>query len=218
MGIQWAEAQIRQAPRASVTSTPEGVPLAALPLTGQLQYPRSPMSEFLARHLPRTERVVGAYLRQSQRFAPAVQPMNERRPDYAALGHTIDYRLRLSLGHGPGEAVATGVRLVGSSLPLEGAPSPAVRTALHTVGLQLLARLQKHLDGVSLLGEDELTLLCHVAGFYEAIYRSGVFSRRRNLLAQADAHTTLQRLTASVPMYVLEDIAEQMKLAEELRG
>ncbi|MBC9731055.1 hypothetical protein [Streptomyces sp. TRM68367] len=53
-----------------------------------------------------------------------------------------------------------------------------------------------------------------MAGFYEAVYRNGVFSRRRNLLALADAHTTVDQLTAAVPAYVLEDIAEQVELAE----
>jgi hypothetical protein len=213
-GIQWAEAQVRQASRASVTSTPEGVPLAALPLTGQLQYPRSPLSVFLERHLPRADRVVGSYLHRSRGLPPPVQPMDERRPDYAALGHNIDYRLRLGLGCGPGGAVATGIRLLGSRIPVEGAPAPEVRMALHASGTQLLARLQAHLDGESLLSGEELTRLCHVAGFYEAVYRNGVFSRRRNLLALADARVTLDHLTAAVPAYVLEDIAEQMELAE----
>ncbi|MDQ0577881.1 ribosomal protein L13E [Streptomyces rishiriensis] len=214
-GIQWAEAQIRHASRATVTSTPDGVPLAALPLTGQLQYPRSPMSVFLNQHLPRPERVLGAYLDRSRGLPPAVQPMDERRPDYSALGHTIDYRLRLSLGCGPGGAVASGIRLLGSRLPIEGAPAPEVRETLHTAGTHLLARLQNHLEGGPALGEEELTRLCHVAGFYEAIYRNGVFSRRRNLLALADAHTTVDHLTAAVPAYVLEDISEQMELAEQ---
>ncbi|WP_328688168.1 UvrD-helicase domain-containing protein [Streptomyces phaeochromogenes] len=213
-GIQWAEAQIQQNPRTSVTSTPEGVPLAALPLTGQLQYPRSPMSVFLARHLPRTERVVGSYQQWSRALPPTVQPMDERRPDYAALGRTIDYRLRLALGRGLGGAVTTGVQLLGSTYPLEGAPAPDVRAALHTAGTRLLARLHAHLDGAVRLGDQELTRLCHVAGFYEAVYRNGVFARRRNLLAQADARTTLDQLTAAVPLYVLDDIAEQMELAE----
>ncbi|AZQ32186.1 hypothetical protein EJ357_00765 [Streptomyces cyaneochromogenes] len=213
-GIQWAKAQIRQASRAAVTSTPDGVPLAALPLTGQLEYPRSPMSQFLARHLPRTDRLVASYLRQSRGFAPAVQPMDERRPDYAALGRTIDYRLRLSLGCGLGGAVTTGVRLLGSTVPIQGAPPPDARRALHTAGTRLHARIQAHLEGAPRLGEEELTRLCHVAGFFEAVYRNGVFSRRRNLLAHADARTTLAHLTAAVPTYVVEDIAEQMELAE----
>ncbi|WP_328662008.1 hypothetical protein [Streptomyces sp. NBC_00334] len=65
------------------------------------------------------------------------------------------------------------------------------------------------------LGEEELTRLCHVAGFYEAVYRNGVFSRRRNLLALADARTTLNHLIAAVPGYVVEDIAEQVDLADK---
>ncbi|MFJ8098553.1 UvrD-helicase domain-containing protein [Streptomyces griseofuscus] len=214
-GIQWAEAQIRQASRGSVTKTADGVPLAALPLTGQLEYPRSPMSLFLARHLPRMDRLVSTYLHWAQGLGPAVQPMNERRPDYAALGHTIDYRLRISLGHGPGDAVTTGVRLLGSTLPLAGAPATETRTSLYGAGIQLLARLDAHLEGTSPLDEQDLTRLCHVAGYYEAVYRTGIFSRRRNLLAQADERTTLDQLTAAVPVYVLEDIAEQMNLAEQ---
>ncbi|MFG2376939.1 3'-5' exonuclease [Streptomyces sp. NPDC048504] len=213
-GIRWAEARIRQNRRTSVTSTPEGVPLAALPLTGQLQYPRSPMSTFLSRHLPRTERVVGSYQHRSRDLPPAVQPMDERRPDYAALGHTVDYRLRLSLGRSPGSAVLAGVQLLGSTYPLEGSPPPEVRAALHAAGTRLLAALHAHLKGASRLGEQELTRLCHVAGFCEAVYRNGVFSRRRNLLAHADAHITLDQLTAAVPVYVLDDIAEQMELAD----
>jgi hypothetical protein len=214
-GIRWAEAQIRQASQASATHTPDGVPLAALPLTGQLQYPRSPMSEFLERHLPRTDQVVSSYLQWSRGLPPAVQPMDERRPDYAALGRTIDYRLRLSLGSGPGDAVTAGIALLGSSLAIEGAPSVEVRRALHTAGSQLLDRLQAHLNGMHRLSEEELTRLCHVAGFYEAVYRNGVFSRRRNLLTLADTRTTLNHLTAAVPAYVVEDIAEQVKLAEQ---
>ncbi|MFJ9589714.1 hypothetical protein [Streptomyces acidicola] len=111
--------------------------------------------------------------------------------------------------------MATGIRLVGSRFPVVGAPAPEVRMALHTAGSQLLARLQAHLEGAPSLGEEELTRLCHVAGFYEAVYRNGVFARRRNLLGQADACTTLDQLTAAVPTYVLDDIAEQMELAEQ---
>ncbi|MBB5939284.1 UvrD-helicase domain-containing protein [Streptomyces zagrosensis] len=214
-GLEWAEAQIRGASRGSLTSSPEGVPLGALPLTKQLEYPRSPMSKFFSRHLPRTEQVLDSYLRQSRELPPSVQPMDERRPHYSALGHTIDYRLRLGLGHGPGSAVAMGVRLLGASRVLEGAPSPEVRAALYTAGTQLLARLQSHVEGELHLDEEELTRLCHVAGFYEAVYRSGVFARRRNLLTLAQADTTLQNLVAAVPAYVLEDIAEQVALAHE---
>ncbi|MFF5092082.1 sigma factor [Streptomyces niveus] len=72
-------------------------------------------------------------------------PLNERRPDYAALGHTIDYRLRLRLGSGPGPAAIAGVELIGGDLPVEGAPAPAVRANLHMIGTNVLDRLHAHL-------------------------------------------------------------------------
>ncbi|MEU2653717.1 UvrD-helicase domain-containing protein [Streptomyces sp. NPDC007325] len=214
-GLEGAEAQLRRPDRSTADHTPEGVPLAALPLTGQLAYARSPMSVFMSRHLPRPGQLVGAYHRQARDLPHPVQPMDERRPDWAALGHTIDHRLRLSLGGDLGEAVTAGVRLLGSQVPLDGAPAAPVRSALHTAGTRLLARLQAHQDGSTPLDSDSLTRLCHVAGYFEAVCRNGVFPRRRNLLAQADADTTLDDLTAAVPSYVLEDISEQMQLAAE---
>lgn len=199
---------------ATANSTPEGIPLARLPLTGQLEYPRSPMSTFLTRHLPHPERVIASYLQHIQDLPHPVQPLNERRPDYAALGHTIDYRLRLELGADPGDAAQAGVDIIGSNLPLEGAPDPAVRANLHTLGNTVLERLRAHLtDPRRRLDDDELTRLCFITGFFEALYRNGIFPRRRNLLAQADEHTTLNSLISAVPAYVLDDITEQMDLA-----
>ncbi|AKZ60305.1 hypothetical protein SAM23877_7262 [Streptomyces ambofaciens ATCC 23877] len=110
--------------------------------------------------------------------------------------------------------MTAGVELLGSGLAIEGAPALEVRRALHTAGTQLLDRRRAHLGSALRLGEEELTRLRHVAGFYEAVYRNGVFSRRRNLLTLADARTTLAHLTAAVPAYVVEDIAEQFELAE----
>lgn len=54
---------------------------------------------------------------------------------------------------------------------------------MHTAGTHLLARLRNHLEGAPRLSEEELTRLCHVAGFCEAVHRNGVFSRCRKLLA-----------------------------------
>ncbi|WP_381805331.1 UvrD-helicase domain-containing protein [Streptomyces niveus] len=201
---------------ATADTTPDGISLARLPLTGQLKYPRSPVSTFLACHLPRPEGVIASYLQRIRSLPHPVQPLNERRPDYAALGHTIDYRLRLSLGSDPGPAAIAGVELIGSDLPIEGAPAPAVRANLHMIGTGVLGRLHSHLvDPTRRLDDDELTRLCFVAGFFEAVYRNGAFSRKRNLLAQVDEHTTVKSVTSAVPSYVLDDIAEQMKLAEE---
>ncbi|MFG2662279.1 UvrD-helicase domain-containing protein [Streptomyces sp. NPDC048425] len=205
-----------QSTSATADTTANGVSLAQLPLTGQLKYPRSPMSTFLARHLPLPERLIASYLRHTRGLPHPVQPLNERRPDYAALGHTIDYRLRLSLGSDPGPAAIAGVDLIGSTHPVDGAPAPAVRANLHTIGTSVLNRLHAHLtDRNRLLNDDELTRLCFITGFFEAVYRNGVFHRKRNLLAHVDEHTTANSLISAVPSYVVDDIDEQMKLAEE---
>ncbi|MFF2363812.1 ATP-binding domain-containing protein [Streptomyces sp. NPDC058122] len=208
---------------ATADTTPDGIALARLPLTGQLKYPRSPMSTFLARHLPNPERAIASYLEHIRGLPHPVQPMNERRPDYAVLGHTIDYRLRLSLGSDPGPAAIAGVEIIGSDLPIDGAPAPAVRANLHTIGTSILGRLHAHLtDASRRLEDDELTRLCFITGFFEAIYRNGSFPRKRNLLAQVDEHTTVKGVTSAVPSYVVDDIDEQMKLADKpfapLRG
>jgi hypothetical protein len=68
--------------------------LASLPLTGQLKFPSSPMSEFLAEHLPDTGRLHVQYLRYAVSLPHPVQPIDVRSPAWAALGHAIDYRLR----------------------------------------------------------------------------------------------------------------------------
>ncbi|MGN5631515.1 UvrD-helicase domain-containing protein [Streptomyces sp. AC154] len=200
---------------ATAHTTPDGIPVARLPLTGQLKYPRSPMSLFMARHLPHPERVVASYIQHIQGLPHPVQPLNERRPDFAALGHTVDYRLRLKLGSDPGSAAQAGVDIIGSGLPIEGAPSTAVRANLHLIGNSVLGRLRAHLaDTTHRLDDDELTRLCFVTSFFEAVYRNGTFPRKRNLLNLVDEHTTAKALTGAVPAYVLEDIDEQMKLAE----
>ncbi|MCT9011639.1 hypothetical protein [Streptomyces rhizosphaerihabitans] len=131
--------------------------------------------------------------------------------------------LRLSLGSDPGPAAIAGVELIGSDPPIDGAPAPAVRANLHTIGTSVLGRLHAHLtDASRQLDDDELTRLCFVTGFFEAVYRNGSFPRKRNLLAQVDEHTTVTSVISAVPSYVLDDIDEQMKLAEQpfapLRG
>ncbi|MFI7388677.1 UvrD-helicase domain-containing protein [Streptomyces sp. NPDC049813] len=201
---------------ATADTTPDGISLAQLPLTGQLKYPRSPMSTFMARHLPHPERLIASYLRHTRDLPHPVQPLNERRPDYAALGHTIDYRLRLHLGSGPGPAATAGVDLIGSTHPLDGAPPPAVRAHLHTIGTSILHRLHAHLtDPDRRLDDDALTRFCFLTCFFEAVYRTGAFPRKRNPLAHVDEHTTITDLIDAVPTYVIDDIDEQMQLAQK---
>ena len=191
-------------------------PLIDLSLTGQLKHLASPMSRFLAEHLPDARAVVGDYAARLPQQPWPVQPIDVAYPDFAALGHAVDYRLRLSLGRGLGDAVGHGVMALhpaGPSFP--GAPGAGGRDALHAAGLQLLERVQQHLAaGEKPLEEDAISRLCFVAAYFEDVFRCGQL-RRFSLLARADAFTTLEELMRLVPAYAPADLAAQMRLAEQ---
>lgn len=142
-----------------------------------------------------------------------MQPIDVQHPDWSALGHAVDYRLRLSLGRPLGAAVALGIQAMGSGRPLPGAPASGARAALHTAGLELLSAVDNCLARPGLLGEEDLSRLCFVAAYFEDIFRSGQV-RRFNSLATADGATGLGRLCAGVREYVVEDLARQMELAD----
>jgi hypothetical protein len=55
--------------------------------------------------------------------------------------------------------------------------------------------------------------LCFVASFFEDVYRTGQI-RRFSMLAAATATTSLPDLTAAVAPYVIDDIAQQMRIAQ----
>jgi hypothetical protein len=185
-----------------------------LTLTRQLQYPTSPISRFLAEHLPDTQRVVQDYLSRITGLPRPVQPVDVRYPAWSALGHTIDFRLRLSLGQPLGHSVETGIAAFRADGQLPGAPpSPAARVALDRSGRDLLAAIASHLDDSARLPEEHLVRLCFVAAAYEAVYRTGEV-RRNTLLAGGTPDTTLGGLLEAVPGYVIDDIGQQMTLAD----
>lgn len=143
----------------------------------------------------------------------AVQPFDVQRPDWAALGHAIDYRLRLFLGRPLGLAVQAGVALAGQPTLVDGAPAGPVCEALLEAGEDLLAEIDQTLAAPGRADEERTSRLCFVAAHYEALYRRGQHSRH-GLLAAATRTTTLEDLAAAVPDYAVTDLAEQMRLAE----
>jgi hypothetical protein len=195
-----------------------GVPMINLTLTRQLQYPTSPLSQFLAGHLPDTQRVVHNYLSRITDLRRPVQPIDVRYPAWPALGHTIDFRLRLSLGQPLGDSVEAGIAAFRADVELPGAPlSRGARTALHRCGRELLAAITSHLADSAKLSEEHLVRLCFIAAFYEAVYRTGEV-RRNTMLADGTANTTLGSLLEAVPSYVIDDIGQQMALADTAFG
>ena len=191
--------------------------LIDLSLTSQLRFENSPVSLFLAGHLPDVHLPVRDYQRRIAGLPWPVQPVNVRYPAWSALGHAIDYRLRLLLRWPPGDPVRAGVEAIGSPVPLRGAPAGPARTALRAAGLQLLTVLEDYLAGRAQLTEDQVCQLCFVAASYEDIYRTGEV-RRYSLLAQASPGTRLRDLAAAVPGYVATDLQRQLKLAERVFG
>ncbi|MEY9906098.1 hypothetical protein ABIA35_002315 [Catenulispora sp. MAP12-49] len=193
-------------------SRPSTEALAGLPLTGQLKFSESPVSRFMAEHLPHVGPLHVRYLKFAAPLPHPVQPIDVRSPAWPDLGHAIDYRLRLSLGSSLGDAVSHGVTALGTRVQLPGAPDTATRTALQAAGTELQTLLRHHLDGTSSLDEEQLSRLCFVAASYEAIYRTGRL-QRGNMLLGATSQITLSKLTAAVPEYAIEDLARQFALS-----
>ncbi|PDP88607.1 DNA helicase [Glycomyces fuscus] len=190
-----------------------GRPMIDLPLTTQLRFSASPVSEFLEQHLPHHSNIIREYQKYVDTLPHPAQPMNVRRPNWANLGRAIDYRLRLSFGGDLGGAVTLGIDALGSPTDLPGAPGAESCKALYTAGLRLLEIIGDHRIGVVHLDDAELTRLCYVAGFFEDIMRNGVVSRQ-SMLASASPGTVLADLVDSVPSYVVEDIADQLRLSQ----
>ena len=188
--------------------------LAALPLTGQLKFADAPMSRFMAEHLPHTGPLHVQYLKYAASLPYPVQPIDVRSPAWSTLGHAIDYRLRLSLGSGLGDAVDQGIGLVGSDADLPGVPDPRTRKALYAAGRQLQEAINRYLYWPLPSDEAMVNRLCFVAAFYEEVYRTGRV-QRRSMLLDATAATTLDELTAAVPAYAVEDLSRQFALSGE---
>lgn len=203
-GLSWAN---------DYETTQEPERLIDLPLTGQLRYENAPISLFLAQHLPDTHKVVQDYHQRIAGLPRPVQPKDAWRPAWPALGHAIDYRLRLSLGCPLGDPVHIGVEVIASNEPLPGAPNQRTRTALATTGNYLLAVVDRFLAGTLELEDRWLTRLCFVASFYEDVYRTGKVAQY-SMLRDASPRTDLRALVKAVPAYVVADIAAQMELAQ----
>ncbi|MEU3756366.1 hypothetical protein AB0H17_26990 [Streptomyces olivoreticuli] len=132
------------------------------------------------------------------------------------LGHTIDHRLRISLGAPTGQPISEGV--LRTILDDEGWPAPEVIATVQAAGMELLAELHLHEDGagqplaLEAQAEERLIRMCHLASGFEAIYRCSGWIRG-NSLGFCAPGATLDDLADAVPGYVIDDIRQQMALA-----
>ncbi|MFE4594386.1 ATP-binding domain-containing protein [Streptomyces laurentii] len=197
-GIAWIDEYEKTAAGAGRDGTVAGRPMIELSLTGQLKYDSSPISQFMAAHLPYSENLARDYQARIAGLPYPVQPIDVQYPNWPALGHAIDYRLRLRLGGQLGLAAAARVVLLDEHHPLPGAPADGALKALHVAGRELLATIDAYLADPGSLDENTLIRLCFVAGFFEDIARTGGI-RRFSMLGAATPATTLDDLTAAVP-------------------
>lgn len=212
-GIAWIDEYEKAMAGAGRDGTVAGRPMIELSLTGQLKYDSSPISQCMSTHLPYSQNLVRDYQARVAGLPHPVQPIDVQYPNWSALGHAIDYRLRLSLGGRLGLAVAGASCF--STAPdrcaahrLVGPARPCTRRAR-----SCWPAVDTYLAEPSSLDEDALIRLCFVAGFFEDIARTGEI-RRFSMLAQATPATALDDLTAAVPEYAVTDIDQQMRLAD----
>lgn len=78
---------------------------------------------------------------------------------------------------------------------------------------QLLAAVDAYLAQPDGNDEEAAVRRCFLAAFFEDIYRTGEI-RRFSMFADATPTTGMDDLVAAVPNYVIDDIASQMKLAD----
>ncbi len=192
--------------------------MTRMSLTSCLKDPASAISRFLAEHLPSPDLLLSDYRDRLAQYSPPVKPAPEagRRADYRMLGHTIDHRLRISLGVPIGQPIREGV--VRAVLDDDGWPSMEVIGTVQAAGQVLLEELSRYenADGQPLTlddaSEDRLVRLCHVASSFEAIFRRAGWVRGNNL-GSTRPGDSLDDIAAAVPDYVVTDVRSQMRLA-----
>ncbi|WP_158716054.1 hypothetical protein [Streptomyces sp. NRRL B-24720] len=113
-------------------------------LTSSLKKPTSPVSRFLTEHLPGTDGLLSDYRRCLARYPAPVNPSAtaERRPEYRMLGHTIDHRLRISLGAPTGQPIKEGI--VRAVIDDDGWPGLAIISTVQAAGAVLLKELKQY--------------------------------------------------------------------------
>ncbi|MFG2948420.1 hypothetical protein [Streptomyces adustus] len=187
-------------------------------LTSHLKDPHSAISRFLAEQLPDTRAVLADLRKRLACFPAPVRPRAGAglKPEYRMLGHTIDHRLRISLGAPTGSPIKEGIER--AVLDDDGWPSRKVIRAVQKAGDLMVQELTRYESDagqplcLAAADEDRLIRLCHVASSFEAIFRHGGWMRG-NSLGLCTPEASLDDLLNAVADYVVDDIRQQMQLA-----
>ncbi|MER8073175.1 hypothetical protein ABTZ59_33460 [Streptomyces sp. NPDC094034] len=186
-------------------------------LTSSLKDLDSPMSRFLAGHLPGVAALIGSYRAQLPLRPDTLRPEGSGPFDYRGLGRAIDLRLRVAFGTPVGSPLTAGIDL--AALDIARAITLRAGLAARAAGDELLSELEAQQPAASggamrLADEAEVRLarLCFVASHFEEVYREGL--RPGNPLLQADPARGLDGMLAQVPDYVPKDIGRLVDLAD----
>lgn len=177
-------------------------------LTGELRDADSDVARFFAEHLPDVARATSALRQWAAHLREPVRPASGCPTPAWVLGHTIDHRIRVSLGAAYGDPVAYGIKRLWPS-------GEGVRDAVQRVGAELLGELDGF-SGAPLLLDgadgDRLIRLCVVSSYFENVFRSGRCDHG-DPLDRLTATTTLTGLLDQVPRAAVADITAQLRLA-----
>lgn len=187
-------------------------------LTSELKNPDSDISRFFARHLPNVTPLADHVSRWAARLPRPTGPFGHIDIPWRYLGHTIDHRIRVSLGVPHGSPIRVGVKMLEGWLWDIRCENEDARPALHRVGLKMLAELETYgrpplVHDTAEEGE-RLIRLCFIASCFERVFRSGEVDPD-NLLLRVGADATLDTLLAKIPRFVIDDITAQLCLAQD---
>ncbi|MFE3205839.1 hypothetical protein [Embleya sp. NPDC059237] len=178
-------------------------------LTGELRHTDSDVTRFFTTHLPDAARAAAALRRWATHLPPPIRPAAGCTTPAWTLGHTIDHRIRVTLGTPYGDPIRYGIKR-------HHPHTPATREAIQRAGTRLLAELDEFTGAPLLLDGadgDRLIRLCVIASYFEHVYRSGGCDRG-DPLDRAGPDTTLDTLLAEVTPQAVDDITAQLRLAE----
>jgi hypothetical protein len=187
-------------------------------LTSELKNPDSDISRYFARHLPNVTPLAEHVSRWAVRLPRPTGPFGHIDIPWRYLGHTIDHRIRVTLGVPHGSPIRVGVKMLEGWLWDIKCGNEGARPALHRAGLQMLAELETY-DRPPLVHEtveegERLIRLCFIASCFERVFRSGEVDAD-SLLLRVGVDATLATLLAEVPRFVIDDITAQLRLAQD---